>query len=50
MPGAAYIADQDETDALWKCHRVTDLGPTRAGYWLYKAFQWVENVRPVILP
>jgi hypothetical protein len=44
LPTIAYTTDHDETDPTVYCKRVSDFtGTARAGYWFYKAFQWIEQ-------
>lgn len=44
-PTVAFLSSSDQTSSVYECGRVSDIPSTlKAGYWLYKAFQWIEQV------
>jgi hypothetical protein len=42
-PVVAFLSKTDQTGSVYQCTKVADTpSDLRAGYWLYKAFTWIE--------
>lgn len=44
-PAVAFLSSSDRTDTTFECRPASSFaGDARAGYWVFKAFQWLESL------